>query len=113
MWHPVRPTVWVMPPGPYSVAGSGWRLQLDRGVFRILHEPTGWHSLGSFAVSGDQVTFFNDPHCMKAVGTYKWRLDAGQLILQLVADECGVRTAFQSGRGQRARVLAGMPWLAR
>jgi hypothetical protein len=29
MWHPARPTVWVMPPGPYAVQGGGLVLTED------------------------------------------------------------------------------------
>jgi hypothetical protein len=110
MWHPVRPTVWVMPPGPYSVEGGRWILDLDQGVFRVLHETSGWHSLGSYSVSGSRVQFFNDPNCMEAVGSYVWSLDTGQLLLEVIEDECGARSAFQSGRGMRARVLTSSPW---
>jgi hypothetical protein len=101
-----------MPPGPYAVAGGGWMLHLDRGAYRILHETTGWHTIGSFAVFTDRVEFFNDANCIKAVGVYAWRLEAGQLFLEPVSDECGSRAAFQSRKGQRARVLAGAPWLS-
>lgn len=110
MWHPIRPTVWVMPPGPYSIDGSGWTLHLDKGVFRVFHEPTGWRSLGSFTVAGNQIEFFNDPNCMEAIGTYTWKLEAGQLLLQGVVDECGAASAFQSGRGRRLQLLESVPW---
>jgi hypothetical protein len=113
MWHPVRPTVWVMPPGPYSVEGGSWVLHLDRGVYRILHETTGWHSLGSYRVSGSRVQLFNDPHCMEAVGTYGWSLNSGQLLLEVIDDQCGARSAFQSSRGMRARVFTHLPWISR
>jgi len=101
-----------MPPGPYSVAGSGWILYLDRGIFRVLHLATGWHTLGSYAVSESQIVFFNDPHCMKSVGVYGWELKDGLLRLALVIDECGTETPFQSGGGGRARMLTSLPWVA-
>ena len=110
MWHPVRPTVWVMPPGPYSAKGDGWTLSLDRGVFRMVHEATGWRTLGSFAVSGNTIEFFNDPHCMKAVGRYEWTLAEGQMVMELVQDSCGGQAPFQSGRAARATVLTEFPW---
>lgn len=113
MWHPVRPTVWVMPPGPYSVKGGGWILSLDSGIFRIVHGATGWHTLGSFAVSGHHIEFFNDPYCMKAVGLYEWRLTAGQLTLRLVKDACGGQAPFQSGPQARAAILTEFPWAIR
>ena len=110
MWHPIRPTVWVMPPGPYAVEGGRWILDLDQGVFRVLHEPTGWHSLGSFSIAGNRVQFFNDPNCMEAIGTYVWRSDSGQLILEVIEDKCGARSAFQSGGAMRAQTFASSPW---
>ena len=113
MWHPVRPTVWVMPPGPYSVQGGDWILSLDRGIFRIVHEATGWHTLGSYSVSGNRMEFFNDPHCMKAVGRYEWTLTAGQLNLRSVEDGCGGQSPFLSGRDMRAAILSELPWASR
>ena len=112
MWHPVRPTVWVMPPGPYSVEGGAWILQLDKGVFRVLHEATGWHSLGSYAVSGNRIELFNDPHCIEAVGIYTWSLESGRLALEAIKDECGDKAAFLSGSGQRASSFARRPWMS-
>ena len=77
---------------------------LDKGVFRVFHEITGWHTLGSFTVSGDRVEFFNDPHCIDAVGIYTWKLEAGQLVLEVVEDEC----AF----GLRTKNLTHLPWMS-
>jgi hypothetical protein len=99
-----------MPPGPYSVAGSGWILHLDRGIFRVLHQPTGWHTLGSYTVSESKIAFFNDPHCMKAVGVYGWELEDGLLALSLVTDDCGAQTPFLSGSGGRTRMLTSLRW---
>ena len=113
MWHPIRPTVWVMPPAPYSVQGDGWTLNLDTGIFRIGHDPTGWHTPGSFSVTGNRIAFFNDPQCMKAVGRYKWKFTAGQLALGLVEDECGDQAPLLSGRKARAAVLSALPWMSR
>jgi hypothetical protein len=114
MWlsHPVRPTVWVMPPGPYSVEGGAWILQLDRGVFRMLHEATGWHSLGSYTVSGNRIELFNDPHCIEAVGIYTWSQESGQLALEAIKDECGDKAPFLSGSGRRASSFASRPWMS-
>jgi hypothetical protein len=112
MWHPVRPTVWVMPPAPYSVQGGGWTLSLENGIFRIGHDSTGWHTLGSFTVSGNRIAFFNDPQCMEAVGRYEWRITAGRLALELVEDECGGHAPFLSGHKARAAILSGFPWMS-
>lgn len=87
---------------PYPPEGGTWKLSLDRGVFRVFHEATGWHSLGSFTVSGERVELFNDPHCYQVVGIYSWKLEGGELTLQLVEDACGVDL--------RARFFTSLPW---
>lgn len=86
----------------YLPKGGIWKLSLEQGVYRIFFATTGWHSLGSFAVSGDQVSFFNDPCCYKTVGRYKWQLQGGQLNLELIEDDCQV--------DRRARSLSKQPW---
>lgn len=86
----------------YLPQGGTWKLSLDKGVFRVFHQATGWHSLGSFAVSGDQVTFFNDPHCYAVIGTYKWRLEGKKLNLEVIQDTCHV--------DRRARTMTNLPW---
>ena len=63
-------------------------LHLDKGIFRVFHEISGWRTLGSFTVSGDQIKFFNDPHCTQVVGIYTWKLEEGKLVFEVVEDEC-------------------------
>lgn len=87
---------------PYPPEGGVWRLNLDRGIFRVYHDGTGWSTLGSFTVSGDRVEFFNDPHCWRDVGIYTWTLEADKLMLELVKDDCGVDL--------RQRSLTAYPW---
>jgi hypothetical protein len=89
---------------PYPAEGGLWLLQLDRGVYRILstRSLSGWRSLGSYAVDGDQIALFNDPHCMDAVGRYGWQLEEGQLNLELVEDECA--------DGWRGITFTNYPW---
>jgi hypothetical protein len=74
---------------PYPPEGGIWKLSLQHGVYRMYHERTGWRTLGSFTVSGDQIVLFNDPHCHESVGWYTWRVDDGHLSLSLVEDDCG------------------------
>jgi hypothetical protein len=85
-------------------AGGIWRLQLDKGIYRIYYEVTEWRSLGSFSLSGDRVYFFNDPNCMKDVGEYKWQLTEGALSLELIEDECAI--------GMRAANFIKQAWLS-
>ena len=87
---------------PYPPEGGVWRLSLDDGIFRVVHDVIGWATLGSFTVSEDRIAFFNDPQCYEDVGIYAWRLESGQLTLEVVEDECGA--------GLRARNLASLPW---
>jgi hypothetical protein len=82
--------------------GGEWRLQLDRGVFRVYHADTGWATLGSFSTQGNLLFLFNDPHCIDATGTYAWRLEDGELSLDAISDECG--------QDLRARALSNTPW---
>ena len=88
---------------PAYPPGAGvWRLNLDKGIFRVHHEFTDWVTLGSFTVSGDQIEFFNDPHCFQDTGTYTWKLEDGNLILDVIDDNCGVYL--------RKKNLAALPW---
>lgn len=82
---------------------------LDKGVFRVFHETTGWRTLGSFTVSEDRIKFFNDPHCIKAVGTYQWKLEADRLTLQVIEDECDGRVL--GGGGLRVTNFSSQPWM--
>jgi hypothetical protein len=109
MPHPRRKGVNWLKPLPYPLEGGVWTLQLDQGVFRVFHEATGWRTLGSFTVSGDQIEFFNDPHCIDAVGIYKWKLEAGQLALEVIEDECDGRVL--GGGGLRATNFTSFPWM--
>ncbi len=88
----------------YAPQGGIWKLNLDRGVFRIFHEITGWRSIGSFRVDGIRVTFFNDPYCMEVFGAYQWTRDGGRLLLNAVQDDCAIK--------MRAKTLSGIPWVS-
>lgn len=74
----------------------------------MFHETASWHTFGSFTVARDQIQFFNDPHCINAVGTYKWKLKAGQLLLEAVEDECDGRVV--GGGGLRLDNFTDLPW---
>lgn len=89
---------------PYPAEGGTWLLHLDKGAYRILSKRSlnGWRSLGSFAVTGDRIVLFNDPHCMETVGIYRWNLEAGQLVLEVIEDECA--------DGWRGITFTNYPW---
>ncbi len=88
----------------YAPEGGIWKLSLDKGVFRMFYQVTGWRSIGSFTVSGDRLTLFNDPYCTDDVGDYTWKLEHGALTLQVIKDECAIRL--------RAMNLTMLPWLS-
>ncbi len=87
---------------PYPPLAGVWKLQLDKGVFRVIHPLTGWRTLGSYTVDGDRITFFNDPNCHLAVGVFAWHLAENSLKMQLVGDDCEL--------GTRALLFTGGPW---
>jgi len=94
----------------YAPEGGIWKLNLDRGVFRIYHETTGWQSIGSFVATRDrwtsgapdQLLLFNDPTCPDAIGLYSWRLEEGELHLDVIDDTCAIYL--------RAGNRANLPW---
>ena len=88
----------------YAPQGGIWKLNLDKAIFRIFHESTGWRSLGSFVIDGNQMQVFNDPCCIDVRGFYRWTLAQGRLVLQVVEDKCAIR--------QRAKNLTKLPWLS-
>ncbi len=95
----------------YAREGGVWKLNLDQGVFRIYHQPTGWKSNGSYVVTRDrwtagapdQLLLFNDPTCPDAVGLYSWSVREGELILEVIDDTCAIYL--------RAANLTNLPWL--
>jgi hypothetical protein len=95
----------------YAPEGGVWKLHLDRGIFRIFHEVTGWQSAGSFVITRDRETkleyperlvLFNDPTCTGVVGVYTWDYGNGNLILRVVDDTCSIHL--------RAMNLTALPW---
>ncbi len=90
---------------PYPAEGGVWMLQLNEGIFRIFSTRSlnGWRSFGSFTVSEDRMVLFNDPNCHETVGTYTWKLEDGQLVLEVIEDECA--------DGWRAITFTNYPWV--
>lgn len=80
----------------YRPAGGIWKLQFDKGVMRIYYPITGWRSVASYTVSGDQLHIFNDPYCPQEVGKYGWRLEDEwnlpdrKLIIEVDDDPCSI-----------------------
>lgn len=96
----------------YAPEGGIWKLNLDKGVFRIASEATGWQSIGSFVVTRDrwtsgapdQLFLFNDPTCPDALGLYRFQVEEGQLALEVIDDTCAIYL--------RAMNLTNLPWLS-
>lgn len=88
----------------YVPEGGIWKLQFDRGIFRIFHVNSGWKSIGSFMVDENRLTLFNDPVCHELIGVYTWIREEHQLILTVIEDECKIRL--------RAKNLTKQPWLS-
>lgn len=70
--------------------GGIWKIDFDKGVFRVVHAKSGWKSIASYAVSQDTLYLFNDPYCTDAVGVYTWTLKGRQLELRVIHDDCSM-----------------------
>jgi hypothetical protein len=88
----------------YAPEGGIWKLNLNKGVFRIFHKATGWKDIGSFFISGNQLILANDPVCHEIIGVYTWKLEEGKLTLNVIEDKCAI--------GLRAMNLMKLPWLS-
>jgi len=88
----------------YAPEGGIWKIQFDKGVFRIIHMSSGWKSIASFTLEGDRLLLFNDPVCHETTGIYAWKADEGQIVFRVIEDECAIRL--------RAMNLTKQPWLS-
>ena len=88
----------------YAPDGGAWKLHLDKGIYRIYYQVTGWRSLASFTIERDRFYIFNDPYCHLETGVYRWKLEAGDLTFQVIEDDCAI--------GLRAENLTSQPWLS-
>jgi hypothetical protein len=86
----------------YAPEGGIWKMNLDRGVLRILHIDSRWKSIGTFIVAGDRILLANDPVCLDELGLYRWRLEDGQLVFEVIDDPCAIKL--------RAMNLTQQPW---
>jgi hypothetical protein len=89
----------------YRLEGGEWILSLDKGTFKVFHPGTGFKAVGSFTLSGDHLTLFNDPNCeddLTTVGSYTWALNGTSLTLKEVNDTCFIRL--------RAKNLTSSEW---
>jgi hypothetical protein len=88
----------------YVPEGGIWKIQFDKGVFRIIHLSSGWKSIASFTLEGDRLFLFNDPVCHEITGSYAWKAEGGQIVFRAIEDECAIRL--------RAMNLTKQPWLS-
>ncbi|MBI5035143.1 MAG: hypothetical protein HZB51_31850 [Chloroflexi bacterium] len=90
----------------YRLEGGTWSLYLNNGVFKVFQQDTNFQAVGSFAVSNDRITFFNDPYCeedLTMVGTYSWQKNGDTLTMQTIGDSCSI--------GLRAKNLTATSWV--
>ena len=88
----------------YAPERGIWRMSLEKGVLRVYYQFWNWTSIGSYTVSDNRITFFNDPNCIENVGVYTWKLEEGRLILNVIADDCAIAL--------RAKNFTMRPWLS-
>jgi hypothetical protein len=86
----------------YVPEGGIWKLQFDRGVFRIFHTVSGWKSIGSFHLANNHLFIYNDPVCHEVIGRYAWVLQENHLVLNVIEDACKIHL--------RAKNLTKQPW---
>lgn len=86
----------------YAPEGGLWKLNLSRGTFRVLHPESRWKSIGTYIVSGDRILLANDPACQGELGLYRWRLQEGELVFEVIDDPCAIKL--------RAMNLTQHPW---
>lgn len=88
----------------YRLTAGVSTLILYRGRFYVEHQLSGFRGIGHFALSGDRITFFNDPNCPELRGIYAWTFEDERLTLRLIQDGC----AF--GRLRGIDLTTG-PWI--
>jgi hypothetical protein len=88
----------------FRLSGGNWRLMLHEGTMRMYYEVTGFSTVASYEVAGEQLRLLNDPHCPYEVGEYTWILEDGKLQLTEVQDQCAIHL--------RAENLTHLPWIS-
>jgi hypothetical protein len=73
---------------PYKLDPGVQTLVIHEGAFYVNHQLSGFEDLGHVLVEGNRATFFNDPICPTARGTYTWRLRGHRLDLVELDDPC-------------------------
>lgn len=86
----------------YASDGGIWILRFDKGIYRIHSRLTGWRSVGSYSLTEDRLTLFNDVYCGNEIGTYAWSVEQRKLVLEEIKDDCSFRL--------RAKNLTLLPW---
>ncbi len=83
----------------YRLEGGAWTLYLDKGVYKVFLQQTGFESVGSFAVYGKELALTNDPYCeedLAMTGRYSWEMDGQGLRLTTVEDACSYKLRAQN-----------------
>jgi hypothetical protein len=90
----------------YRLEGGEWTLYFNRGIYKVFHQLTDFESVGSYTVSGNQLTLFNDPYCEEDLamkGAYTFAVQGSTLRLKVVGDDlCSIHL--------RAKNLTATVW---
>jgi len=89
----------------YRLEGGEWTLYFNKGIYKVFHQITDFESIGSYTVSGDRLTLFNDPYCEEDLamqGTYTFAVEGNILTLHVIDDPCSIRL--------RAKNLTSLAW---
>jgi hypothetical protein len=71
----------------YRPAGGWWRMQLDRGVMRLLYTLNDWRTVAQYRIQDDKLILYNDLVCREE-GEYAFNFEEGVLLLAVINDPC-------------------------
>ncbi|MFC1829487.1 hypothetical protein ACFL0O_07750 [Thermodesulfobacteriota bacterium] len=79
-----------------------WKLNLNKGTYRIYNDTTGWRSIGTYIVADNRIILANDPSCINGIGVYEWKFEDRKLKFKVIDDDCAIKL--------RAVNLTEVPW---
>jgi hypothetical protein len=88
---------------PYRFNTGRAVLEFREGRYSVDHPAAAFRSLGHYVVRGSRVELFNDPHCARVRGVYRWTLQGSTLTLEVIDDPCPYDDL-------RATYISAQPW---
>jgi len=88
---------------PYRIDAGVSTLVFVNGAYYVHHQISGFKTMGSFVIDGDEITLFNDANCPQTPGTYRFEQTAHGLRFTRIEDDCPYS-------GERADDLEYMTW---